>query len=147
MKLKSNLPAWLKYMRIDTLKAIEELRRDIILAGRQETLSAVVGEGMRHQCSRAPGLTGRQCTPPGNGELRRLSGTSMPGQENSAVVWVKPAWPWKAGTTGRACRADGGRNRFDMSPDDMAEVLNIDRAIFTGIAGFVYGVAERLGWY
>ena len=41
-----------------------------------------------------------------------------------------------------------GRNRFDMSPDDMAEVLNVDRATFHRYrSGFVYGVAERLGWY
>jgi DNA-binding XRE family transcriptional regulator len=40
------------------------------------------------------------------------------------------------------------RNRFDMGPDDMAEVLNMDRATFYRYrSGFVYGVAERLGWY
>ena len=41
-----------------------------------------------------------------------------------------------------------GRNRFDMSPDEMAAILNIDRATFHRYrSGFVYGVAERLGWY
>ena len=39
-------------------------------------------------------------------------------------------------------------HRFDMSPDDMAEVLAVDRATFHRYrSGFVYGVAERLGWY
>ena len=41
-----------------------------------------------------------------------------------------------------------GRNRFDMSPDHMAEVLAVDRATFHRYrSGFVYGIAERLGWY
>jgi hypothetical protein len=37
---------------------------------------------------------------------------------------------------------------LDMPPDDMAEVLAVDRATFHRYrSGFVYGVAERLGWY
>ncbi len=41
-----------------------------------------------------------------------------------------------------------GKSRFDMSPDDMAEVLAVDRATFHRYrSGFVYGVAERLGWW
>jgi hypothetical protein len=34
-----------------------------------------------------------------------------------------------------------GRNRFDMSPDDMAEVLAVDRATFhRHRSGFVFGI-------
>jgi hypothetical protein len=65
------------------------------------------------------------------------------------VVWVKyglalEGWEPPAELVARM----EGRNRFDMSPDHMAEVLNVDRATFHRYrSGFVYGVAERLGWY
>ena len=69
--------------------------------------------------------------------------------EARRVIWVKyglalEGWQPPAEL---AVRMEG-RNRFDMSPDDMAEVLNVDRATFHRYrSGFVYGVAERLGWY
>ena len=69
-------------------------------------------------------------------------------EEGRRVVWVKYglAIGWEPPAE-LAARMEG-RNRFDMSPDYMAEVLNVDRATFHRYrSGFVYGVAERLGWY
>ena len=41
-----------------------------------------------------------------------------------------------------------GRNRFDMSVREMAEILAVEESTFHRYrTGFVYGVAERLGWY
>ena len=69
-------------------------------------------------------------------------------EDGKRVVWVKYGlaigWEPPAELVARM----EGRNRFDMSPDDMAEVLAVDRATFHRYrTGFVYGVAERLGWY
>ena len=70
-------------------------------------------------------------------------------EECRRVVWMKyglalEGWEPPAELEQRM----QGRNRFDMSPDDMAEVLAVDRATFHRYrSGFVYGVAERLGWY
>jgi hypothetical protein len=69
-------------------------------------------------------------------------------EEGRQVVWVKYglAIGWEPPAELRERMK--GRNRFDMSPDDMAEVLAVDRATFHRYrSGFVYGVAERLGWY
>ena len=69
-------------------------------------------------------------------------------EEGKRVVWVKYglAIGWEPPAELRERMQ--GRNRFDMSPDDMAEVLNVDRATFHRYrTGFIIGVAERLGWY
>jgi hypothetical protein len=68
--------------------------------------------------------------------------------EARRVIWVKYGlaigWEPPAELAARM----NGRNRFDMSPDHMAEVLNVDRATFHRYrTGFVYGIAERLGWW
>lgn len=40
------------------------------------------------------------------------------------------------------------RNRFDMSVREMAEILAVEESTFHRYrTGFVYGVADRLGWY
>jgi hypothetical protein len=41
-----------------------------------------------------------------------------------------------------------GRNRFDMSAQEMARILSVDESTFHRYrTGFVYEIAERLGWY
>ena len=41
-----------------------------------------------------------------------------------------------------------GKNRHDLTPGDMAGILNIDESTFHRYrTGFVLDIAERLGWY
>ena len=142
------------YAYHDTLQAIEELRRDIILAsGRQEAYVPVLGDRYvgtsiveRRATKLADSLLLR--------EMERIAQAirdvyARAKEEGRRVVWVKYGLAldgWQP-PSNLAARMEG-RNRFDMSPDDMAEVLNVDRATFHRYrSGFVYGVAERLGWW
>lgn len=142
------------YAYHDTLQAIEELRRDIILAGgRQEAYGTVVGgryAGTSTVEKRATKLADSLLLR----EMERIAQAirdvyARAKEEGRRVVWVKyglalEGWEPPAELRERM----KGRNRFDMSPDEMAEVLNVDRATFHRYrSGFVYGVAERLGWY
>ncbi len=136
----------------DTLKAIEELRTDIILAGRQEAYVAVVGGRFA-----GTSIVERRATKLADSlllrEMERITQAirdvyARTKDEARRVIWVKYglAIDWEPPAELRERMQ--GRNRFDMSPDDMAEVLNVDRATFHRYrSGFVYGVAERLGWY
>jgi RinA family phage transcriptional activator len=141
------------YYYHDTLKAIEEIRTDIILAGRQEAYGTVVGGRFA-----GTSITERRATKLADSvllrEMERITKAiadtyDRAKEEGRRVVWVKyglalEGWEPPAELAARM----EGRNRFDMSPDEMAEVLNVDRATFHRYrSGFVYGVAERLGWY
>ncbi len=136
-----------------TLQAMDELRRDIILANdRQEAYGAVVGDRYA-----GTSIVERRATKLADSlllrEMERITGAiedtyARAKEEARRVVWVKYglAIGWEPPTEIKAQME--GRNRFDMSPDEMAEVLNVDRATFYRYrSGFVYGVAERLGWY
>jgi len=142
------------YAYYDTLKAIEEMRKDIILAGGiHDAYGAVVDD-------RYPGtsIVERRATKLADSlllrEMERITKAiedtyARAKEECRRVVWVKyglalNGWQPPAEL---AVQMEG-KNRFDMSPEEMAEVLNIDRATFHRYrSGFVYGVAERLGWY
>jgi len=141
------------YSYCDTVKVIEGLRRDIILAsGRQEVYGTVVGGRFA-----GTSIVERRATKlADNLLLREMERITRAIEDTYArtkdvarrVIWVKYGlaigWEPPAELVARM----EGRNRFDMSPDDMAEVLNVDRATFHRYwSGFVYGVAERLGWY
>lgn len=142
------------YAYYDTLKAIEEWRADIILAsGRQEAYGAVAGDRYA-----STSIVERRATKLADSvllrEMERITRAiqdtyARAKEEGRLVVWVKyglalDGWEPPSNLAARMER----RNRFDMSPDDMAEVLNVDRATFHRYrSGFVYGVAERLGWY
>ena len=141
------------YSYCDTLKAIKELRTDIILAGgMHDAYGAVVGDRYA-----GTSIVERRATKLADSillrEMERITKAiqdtfSRAKEEGRRVVWVKYglAICWEPPAE-LAVRMEG-RNRFDMSPDDMAEVLNVDRATFHRYrSGFVYGVAERLGWY
>ena len=140
------------YSYYETLKAIEELRTDIILAGSQEAYGAVVGgrnAGTSTVERRATKLADSVLLREMERITRAIEDTyARAKEEGRRVVWVKYALAidWQPPAEIQAQMEE--RNRFDMSPDDMAEVLNIDRATFHRYrSGFVYGVAERLGWY
>ena len=136
-----------------TLQAMDELRRDIIFdSGRQEAYSAVVGgryAGTSIVERRATELAdsvllkemkrNNRAIEDTYSRLKEIGRQVVWGKYGLAIGWEPPA--------DLAARMEG-RNRFDMSPDDMAEELNVDRATFHRYrSGFVYGVAERLGWY
>jgi RinA family phage transcriptional activator len=142
------------YAYNDTLKAIEELREDIILAsGRQEAYGAIVGGRYA-----GTSIVERRATKLADSvllrEMERITKAiedtfSRAKEEGRQVVWVKYGLAldgWQPPEE-LAVRMEG-RNRFNMSTDDMAEVLAVDRATFHRYrSGFVYGVAEKLGWY
>ena len=140
------------YAYHDTLQAIQNLRQDIILAGRQEAYGAVVGDRYA-----GTSIVERRATKLADSillrEMERITKAiadtyARVKEEGRRVIWVKYALAidWQPPAEIQAQME--GRNRFDMSPDDMAEVLNVDRATFHRYrSGFVYGVAERLGWY
>jgi len=141
------------YAYYDTLKAMEEIRQDIILAGGLHDAYATVVGGRYAGTS----IVERRATKLADSvllrEMERITKAiqdtfSRAKEECRRVVWVKYglAIGWEPPAE-LAARMEG-RNRFDMSPDHMAEVLNVDRATFHRYrSGFVYGVAERLGWY
>lgn len=137
-----------------TLQVMDEFRRDIILAnGRQEAYGAVVGgryAGTSIVERRATKLADSVLLREMERITRAIADTyARAKEEGRRVVWVKyglalEGWEPPAEL---AVRMEGW-NRFDMSPDHMAEVLNVDRATFHRYrTGFVYGVAERLGWW
>ena len=141
------------YSYYETIQAIKDLRRDIILAnGRQEAYGAVVGGRYA-----GTSITERRATKLADSvllrEMERITKAiedtyARAKEEGRQVVWVKYglAIGWEPPAE-LAVRMEG-RNRFDLSPDDMAEVLAVDRATFHRYkSGFVYGVAEKLGWY
>ena len=136
----------------ETIQAIQQLRDDIILSSRRAPEMTRVSGGdysasevERRATKLADSLLLR--------EMERITRAiadvySQAKETGRQVVWVKYglAIGWEPPAE-LAVRMEG-RNRFDMNPDDMAEVLNVDRATFYRYrSGFVYGVAERLGWY
>lgn len=141
------------YAYYDTLKAIEELRTDIILTGRQEAYGTVVGGRFA-----GTSIVERRATKLADSvllrEMERITKAiedvyARAKEECRRVVWVKYGLALKEWQPpDELVEKMQGRNRFDMSPDEMAAILNIDRATFHRYrSGFVYGVAERLGWY
>ncbi len=141
------------YSYYDTLRAIAEMRKNIILAGGiHDAYGAVVGDRypgtsvVEHRATKlADSILLR--------EMERITRAirdtyARAKEECRRVVWVKYglAIDWEPPAELRERMQ--GRNRFDMSPDHMAEVLAVDRATFHRYrSGFVYGIAERLGWY
>ena len=141
------------YSYNDTLKAIEELREDIILAsGRQEAYIAVLGgryAGTSIVERRATKLADSVLLREMERTTKAIADTYARAKEECRrVVWVKYGLAIGWEPPAELAVLMQGRNRFDMSPDHMAEVLAVDRATFHRYrSGFVYGVAERLGWY
>jgi len=142
------------YAYYDTLKAIEELRAAILFASsRQEAYVPVLGDryvGASIVERRATKLADSLLLQ----EMERITKAirdtyARAKEECRQVVWVKyglalEGWQPPAHIAAQM----EGRNRFDMSVREMAEILAVDESTFHRYrTGFVYGVAERLGWY
>jgi len=142
------------YAYYDTLQAIEELRMDIILAStRQEAYGAVVGEryaGTSIVERRATKLADSVLLREMERIIQAIEDTFARAKEECRrVVWVKYGLAidgWQPPE--ELAQKMQGKSRFDLSARDMAEILNIDESTFHRYrTGFVYGVAERLGWW
>ena len=142
------------YSYFDTLKAMEELRQDIILAGgRQEAYSAVAGDryaGISIVERRATKLADSVLLREMERIIKAVQDTyARAKDEGRRVIWVKyglalEGWQPPADLVSQM----QGRNRFDMTARDMARILNVDESTFHRYrTGFVYGIAEKLGWY
>ena len=142
------------YSYYDTVKAIEELRKDIILAsGRQEAYSAVVGGKYA-----GTSIVERKATKLADSVLLRemeritkaIADTYARTKDVARqVIWVKYGLALEGWQPPAELAAQmEGRNRFDMSVPEMAGILAVDESTFHRYRkGFVYGVAKRLGWY
>ena len=69
-------------------------------------------------------------------------------EQGKKVVWVKFGteilWQPPQALVDRMAEL----NRHDLSPVDMADILEVDERTFhRHRTGFVYGVAEKLGWW
>jgi RinA family phage transcriptional activator len=138
------------YAYHDTLKAIDELRDEIILVGRQEDLGVAVSGGgyvgsqvERRATRLADSILLR--------EMERITGAiretyAVAKEEARKVVWVKYGlaigWEPPAEIRQRV-------KRLNMANvGQMAGVLGIDESTFHRYrTGFVYGIAEKLGWW
>lgn len=139
------------YAYYETLQAIRDLRADIILAGRQEELGVAVGEGY------ATSKVERRATKLADSillrEMERITRAiaetyARAKEEARRVVWVKYRLTIDWQPPAELAAQMEGRNRFDMTAREMARVLNMDESTFHRYrTGFVYGVAERLGWW
>ncbi|MBE3586553.1 MAG: hypothetical protein IMW94_10475 [Thermoanaerobacter sp.] len=137
------------YAYHDTLKAIEALRQDIILRNREEL--AVSGGGYvtsvveRRATRLADSLLLR--------EMERITKAirdtyAVARDECRRVVWVKYGLAINWQPPEDLVQKLQGKNRFDLTARDMAEILAVDESTFHRYrTGFVYGIAERLGWY
>ena len=142
------------YAYYDTLKAIEELRAAILFAsGRQEAYVPVLGDRYI-----GPSIVERRATKLADSlllqEMERITKAirdtyARAKEECRQVVWVKyglalEGWQPPAHI---AVQMEG-RNRFGMPVREMAGILAVDESTFHRYrTGFVYGIAEKLGWY
>jgi len=141
------------YSYYDTLQAIKELRTEIILAGRQDgTLGAVVGgkyAGTSIVERRATKLADSLLLKEMERITRAITETYVRAKEEARrVVWVKYGLAIGWEPPAELAQKLQDKNRFDLSARDMAEILAVDESTFHRYrTGFVYGIAERLGWY
>ncbi|WP_231967687.1 hypothetical protein [Thermanaeromonas toyohensis] len=133
------------------MKRIEELRREIILSGESPVAVAAGQEGYAE--SRVERRGTRLADSILLREMERITKAiadtyARAREEGRKVIWIKYglAIDWEPPPEIKAQME--GRNRFDLTADQMADIASMDRATFHRYrSGFVYGIAERLGWY
>ncbi|MGB9903060.1 MAG: hypothetical protein ACPLQO_00140 [Desulfotomaculales bacterium] len=139
------------YSYWDTLAAIKEFRQMILLAGREEELARVSGDGY------AGSAVERRATRLADSillrEMERITKAiedtyTVTREEARRVIWVKYGLALNWQPPQELAQKLQGKSRFDLTAKDMAEILAVDESTFHRYrTGFVYGVAERLGWY
>jgi len=138
-----------------TVQTIERLRSDIIHRSSNND-SAGLGISKRSSDitsvteSKAVRLaTGRRIT-----EMERITNAirdtylRIKNDEFKRIIWVKYnlAIDWKPPVELKALIGD--TDRFSLPVDTMLKLLNIDRTTFFEYRnGFVYSIAQQLGWY
>jgi hypothetical protein len=134
------------------MEAMKQLRLEIMYGERQEEQAKVSGGGYV-----SSSIVERRATRLADSillrEMERITDAiqyvyARTKEEGRRVIWVKfgLAIGWQP--PNELIERMKERNRFDLSPDEMAEILAADRATFHRYrSGFVYGVAEKLGWY
>jgi hypothetical protein len=86
-------------------------------------------------------------------EMERITGAiaavyGRTREEVRRVIWVKYGLAIDWQPPAELAKAMRGKNRFDMSVRDMAAILAVDESTFHRLRrGFVYAVAEKLGWW
>lgn len=139
------------YSYWDTLKAIDELRALIILAGRQE--QEVVVSGGNYATSTVERRATRLADSLLLREMERITDTIRLAYETvrdecRQVVFVKYGLAINWQPPFELAQNLQGRNRRDMTVSEMVFHLVMDESTFYRYrSGFVYGIAEKLGWY
>jgi len=137
----------------ETIQAIQQLRDDIILSSRRAPEMTRVSGGEystseveRRATKLADSLLLR--------EMERITKAirdtyARAKDQGRQVVWLKyglalEGWQPPA----ELAQKLQGRSRFDTSTRDMAWMLGVDESTFHRYrTGFVYGIAEKLGWW
>jgi len=139
------------YAYEDTLATMKQLRLEIMYESRHEEKIKVSGGGP------AGSIVERRATRLADSvllrEMERITGAirevyARAKDEGRRVVWVKYglAIDWQPPAEIRARMRNV--NRCDLNTQDMAQILAVDESTFHRYrTGFIYGVAERLGWY
>lgn len=139
------------YAYYDTLRQIEELRREIILSG-ESPIAVAVGQDLFPE-SKVERRATRLADSILLREMERITKAIADAYERAKeevrqVVWVRYGLAINWEPPAKIKMQMEGRNRFDMRARDMAEILAMDESTFHRYrTGFVYGIAERLGWY
>ena len=137
-----------------TLQTIQKLRNDIIFGNNQD-IGSFSGIGKKHAVTRdtedrAMRLVGLRIS-----EMERITNAirdvynRIKPEEIKKTIWLKYdlALNWNPPPELKVL-VGGETNRFTIPMDKMLTLLNLDRAtFFEHCNGFVYGIAQQLGWY
>ena len=139
------------YAYWDTIRHMEDLRRDILLAGGG---ASVVQAG---RATAATSTVERRATYLADSallrEMERITTAIRRAyeglrEEARRVLWVKYglAIEWRPPAELAAMLT--GRNRFDVSAHEMASMAGVDESTFYRYrSAFVCAIAQHLGWY
>jgi hypothetical protein len=134
----------------DTLRNIDVLRRDIILAGMQQVEER--GSG-----SAAGSLVERRATRLADSmlinEMHKITETIAVIYEQfhegvKAVLWIRYGLTIGWQPPDHLIKRLNGRNKFSIDVKEQARILGIDESTLHRYKkAFIYQIAERLGWY
>lgn len=135
----------------NTLEAIEDIRLEIIVGESKDESPRVSGGGyvnsvVEHRATKlADSILLR--------EMQRITESirntyTRSRDECKQIVYVKYGLYIDWIPPNGLIQQLEGKNRADISSKEMAVILSVDESTFHRYrTGFVYGVAERLGWY